>query len=232
MKTTNVKPDDLNYDHYSEDKYDADIVNSIPFHKEIHELIKKYVCTNFDASKEYSVLDLGVGTAITSKLIHDILPEANFDVVDFSEKMMEGAKRKLGEQNVRYLIGDYSTMEFDQKYDIIVCVIGLHHQNNEGKKALFKKIYDSLKPNGVFVFGDLVTYKDPRKAALNNAKHFHHLVEKASDEKTLEEWAHHHQFLNDLAPIEDQIEWLKEDGFEVSQDFLKFNTALLLCKKV
>lgn len=34
--TTNVKPSDLNYDKYSTDKYDMDIINSIPYHKELH----------------------------------------------------------------------------------------------------------------------------------------------------------------------------------------------------
>lgn len=55
------------------------------------------------------------------------------------------------------------------------------------------------------------------------------LVEHATDEKTLTEWAHHHMFLNDLAPIEHQIEWLSKVGFKVQKDFLKMNTALLFC---
>lgn len=229
--TTNVKPEELNYDHYSTEKYDRDIVNSIPFHKEIHMKIAEFVRNNYRADGKYSVIDLGVGTGITSKLIRDILPNADLDVVDFSEQMMEGARKKLGNKNVNYIAGDFSTLEFPKKYDIVIAVIGVHHQNHKGKQQLFRKIYSMLKPNGVFIFGDLVTYKDNRKAALNNALHYTHLVEHATDEKTLEEWAHHHMFLNDLAPVEDQIKWLQEDGFKVEQSFLKFNTSLLFCKK-
>jgi len=83
----------------------------------------------------------------------------------------------------------------------------------------------------VFIFADLVTYRDQKEAALNQAKHFKNLVDKTEDDKTLSEWAYHHLYLNDLAPIEDQIKWLKDDGFKVKKDFLKINTTLLICHK-
>jgi len=230
MKTTNVKASDLNYDHYSTEKYDQDIVNSIPYHRELHKDIIAYVKKNYDSAKKYSILDLGVGTGITSKMIQDKLPQAEFDLVDFSRKMLSGAKKRFG-KSANYIFGDFSKIKFTKKYDIIVSVIGIHHQNHKGKQSLFKKIYSLLKPGGVFIFGDLVTHKNPRKASLNQALHFHHLVEKSTDKKTLEEWAYHHYVLNDLAPIEDQIEWMKKIGFKIKIEMLQMNTALLICKK-
>ncbi len=231
MKTTNVKASDLNYDKYSSDKYDQDIINSIPYHKELHEHISDYIKSSFDKNKEYHILDLGTGTGITAKLIQNLLPQSKIDAVDFSEHMLDGAKNKLGSKNVRYIIGDYSNIKFDKKYDIIISVIGIHHQNTVGKKKLFKKIYSLLNKNGVFIFGDLVTYKDKYEIAKNNALHYHHLVKHSADKKTLTEWAYHHMFLNDLSPIQDQIEWLSRLGFIVRKDFLKINTALLICNK-
>ncbi len=228
---TNVKPSELNYDNYATEKYDRDIVNSIPFHKELHEHIASFIVSHFDVEKEYDVVDFGTGTGITAKLIQDLLPKTRIDAVDFSEQMMSGAKAKLGDRNVRYLIGDFTEMDFDKQYDIVVAVIGVHHQDTEGKKKLFEKIYNMLKPGGVFIFGDLVTYADKYEAAKNEALHYHHLVEHATDEKTLSEWAYHHQFLNDLAPVEDQIVWLTQVGFKVQQDLLKIQTALLFCQK-
>lgn len=230
MGTTNVKTEDLNYVHYSVNKYDRDIINSIPFHKELHKKIVKYIRREYNPSKSYTVLDLGAGTAITSKLIQNELPKAEFDLNDFSEKMLSGAKKKFG-QTANYILGDYSKIKFRKKYDIIISVIGIHHQSSNGKRLLLKKIYFLLKPNGVFIFGDLMTHKNLKKATLNQALHFHHLVEKSTNKKTLEEWAHHHYILNDLAPIEDQIKWLEKIGFGVKVEMLKINTALLICKK-
>lgn len=69
---------------------------------------------------------------------------------------------------------------------------------------MFKKIYRLLKPKRVFIFANLVTYRNKKEAALNQAKN---------------------------SPVEDQIEWLKDTGFKIDKRFLKFNTALLICKK-
>ena len=231
MNTTNVKSSLLNYDKYTSEKYDSDIVNSIPFYKQIHSLVVSFIEGNFLTKEKLEILDLGVGTAITSCLIKDILPNAHFDLVDFSSQMLKGAKKKMGTDNVNYILADYSKLKFKKKYDVVVCVIGLHHQNNIGKKKMFKKIYSVLKQNGIFVFADLVTYRDKKVAALNQVKHFKHLVDMTGDDKTLSEWAYHHLFLNDLAPIEDQTNWLKSVGFKVNKKFLQLNTALLICKK-
>lgn len=231
MNTTNVTPNELNYSRYTMDKYDKDIVRSIPAHEEIHDKILKYLARHQN-TKKLSVLDLGVGTGITSKLIQSILPSSHFDVVDFSKHMLSQARKRLGNTNTTYTLGDYSLYKPSKQYDIIISVIGLHHQNHAGKKIMFKKIYSWLKPGGIFIFADLVTYKDKQVASLNQALHYHHLVEHSSDTKTLAEWAHHHMFLNDLAPIEDQIDWLKECGFQIKHQFSKMNTSLLICKKV
>lgn len=231
MKTTNVKPSQLNYHHYVTSKYDRDIVNAIPFHKDVHKYIAQYLLKHFQSSHEYQIIDLGTGTAITAKLMQEILPNSHFDLVDFSKTMLEGAKKKMGTKNVRYILKDFSKMKFDRTYDIVVAVIGVHHQTHIGKKRLFKMIYKILNSGGVFIFGDLVTYKDDRKKALNDARHFKHLADHTTDEKTLEEWAHHHMFLNNPATIEDQIKWLEQIGFKVKKEFHQFNTALLICKK-
>ena len=231
MNTTNVKPGQLNYDKYTSEKYDKDIVNSIPFHREVHGLIVDFLKGNYKPDQVQKILDLGVGTAITSRLIKDVLPNANFDLVDFSRRMLRGAEEKMGSENVKYILGDYSKIKFSKKYDIVVSVIGLHHQDNTGKQKMFKKIYELLKPGGVFIFADLVTYKNEKEAALNQAKHFKHLVDSTGDDKTLSEWAHHHLFLNDLAVIEAQIVWLRRCGFKMNNKFLRFNTVLLICKK-
>lgn len=231
MTTTNTRPQDLNYDHYTTEQYDRDIINAIPFHREIHEHMMKYIHQHFDPQHTYKLLDLGVGTGLSSKMIQDQLPQAHIDVMDFSEQMLTGARKRLGTSNVRYILGDYAELEWDAPYDLILSIIGIHHQTHEGKKQLFQKIAAALRPGGTFIFGDLVTYRDPQKAAYNQALHYHHLVENAHDPETLKEWAHHHMILNNPAPIEDQKEWLEAAGFTVDINFLQMNTALLFCTK-
>ncbi|MDD2786233.1 MAG: methyltransferase domain-containing protein [Patescibacteria group bacterium] len=231
-RTTNVAAGDLNYDSYESEIYDDDIRRSIPGHDELHkkfeEVAREYIASN----KVERILELGIGTGLTSEKILKLIPTASLTAVDFSEKMMDGAKKRLSKYNVAYILGDYAEINLDDDFDMVISVIGIHHQKDEGKKKLFRKIYGSLKSGGVFIFGDLVTYKAKTKAAINDAQHFHHLVEHARNEPSLKEWAYHHKFLNLLAPIEDQIDWLKEAGFsEISVAYEHLNTALIIAKK-
>ena len=227
---TNVTPDDLNYNHHETKKYDSDIVCSIPGHKELHDIIESIVKEIPGLRK---VLELGIGTGVTAERILRIFTNAQYRGIDFSEQMLEGATMRLIE---RYcftgILGDYSKIDLPDRNSLVVSVIGIHHQEtDEDKRNLFQRIYNSLNKGGTFIFGDLVTYRNPEEAALNDALHYHHLIENATDEQTLKEWTHHHKYLNKLAPLEDQIDWLKEIGFkEIELAFQKYNTALVVAK--
>lgn len=231
MTTTTVQPGELNYDHYTSSQYDRDIVNSIPFHKEIHLRLADFLSKQFERNGAYEVIDLGTGTGISAKVVQSVLPYAHFNLVDFSAQMMRGAREKFAPSDTRFIEADYSTMNWDRMYDVVMTVIGLHHQSDEGKRELFKRVHAHLKPGGVFIIGDLVTYRDPHVAALNQARHFHHLVDKAADEQALTEWAHHHLFLNKLTPIEDLIMWLEATGFAITVRYTNLNTALIVAEK-
>ena len=232
MKTTNVNPNDLNYDHYAMEKYDADILRVIPGHEDLHKEIEKVVKEYSKKQEIKKIADLGIGTALTAERILKIAPKAKLIAVDFSDQMIGGAKKRLEKYTTEFLLGDYSEIDFGKDFDIVTSVIGIHHQNVEGKKKVFKKIYDSLKPGGIFVFGDLVTYKNKEDTAYNDARHYHHLVENAEDEKSLKEWAYHHKFLNNPSPLEDQVEWLRAIGFkEIKIEYKYLNTALIICTK-
>ena len=66
MKTTNIQSV-VNYDRYSADKYDRDIINAIPHHKELHEEMVNMLKIILIETKICS-FDLG-GHGITNEII-------------------------------------------------------------------------------------------------------------------------------------------------------------------
>jgi len=226
-----LRPTDLNYHHYRKDEYDQDIVAVIPFHSEIHAEILRELKQRFSKDDPLRVLELGVGTGLTTAIIKSVFPNAEFDVIDFSTTMLAKAKKRLGKKGMTYHLGDFAKIPFVGSYDVVIAVIGIHHQTHSGKRRLFKKIVKHLKPGGIFLFGDLMTCKDDKIAAEKNARHYHYLVENARTSSALRDWAHHHMFLNNLATIEEQEKWLRDVGCQVKRLFYKWNTALLLSIK-
>ncbi len=227
---TNVNPEELNYDHYETEKYDDDIVRSIPGHEELHRHIDQLVES---LPEQLGILELGVGTGLTAERILKRRPHAEYTAVDFSEQMLAGARRRLAQYNVTFVNGDYSLVKLSEDNDLVVSVVGIHHQEtDEDKKRLFQRIYESSDEGGAFIFGDLVTYRNPIKAWWNQFRHFRYLKRNARDEESYREWKDHHKRLNRLAPLKSQVKWLEGVGFsQVDVVYRKFNTALVYAKK-
>lgn len=226
--TTNVRAENLNYHRYAATKYDREIIRIIPGHRKIHQLILKVVRNNFVRQSDYKILDLGVGTGLTSALIQKALPKAHFEVVDFSRPMLRGTQKRLDAGRTKFIFGDYSKLVFKQNhYDLVISVIGLHHQTNSGKRKMIQRIFKALKPGGYFLLGDLMTYRNEKEAALNQARHFHHLVVNTRNNQELTDWAYHHIFLNKPAPVEDHVRWFQGAGFNPKILHKQFNTVLI-----
>ena len=100
------------------------------------------------------------------------------------------------------------------------------------KKKLIENIQKILKPNGLFILGDLMTYADSSKADLMNKKSESHLINNTTDQKIKDEWLNHWRELNILGTIEDHISWFNQAGFtEVKHIYQYLNTNLILGKK-
>ena len=226
---TNVKPEELNYHHYSTEQYDRDIINSIPSYEILHNKITKIVKKLPPNPK---ILELGVGTGNTTLAVAKNTKNADFILVDFSKRMLDGAKEKLSALNCTYILEDYSKMEFPQNLDAVICVIGFHHQESDNdKKQMILKIYSSLKRGGLFILGDLMTYENEELAAFNEVNHCHFLAQNADSEKVLKEWAYHHKYLNKLATWESHVKWMNNVGFSSEVILKKFNTVLIVGTK-
>ncbi|EKS09579.1 class I SAM-dependent methyltransferase [Leptospira santarosai] len=76
--------------------------------------------------------------------------------LDISERMIERARKRFGENNVTYLTEDaLSTTISSDSCDAVSCTFGIKTLSNEQRKILFSEVYRILKPSGTFVFTEL-----------------------------------------------------------------------------
>ena len=115
-------------------------------------------CTN----SHPAILDIGAGTGLLSALIIQKYPDASLTLVDLSESMLSMAKERFaGRKDVRYITGDYSSVDFAGRYDLICSALSVHHLEQDDKRRLYKKIFDNLHPDGIFVNADQVLGETP-----------------------------------------------------------------------
>lgn len=97
-----------------------------------------------------SILDVGCGTGI----ILNQFKNKGIELygLDISEKMIEEARKNLGEE-VQLKLGDSESMPWeDDSFELILCNASFHHYPNP--KCALREMNRLLKPDGTLIIGD------------------------------------------------------------------------------
>lgn len=119
--------------------------------KNVADGIKK----NIPINKNMKLLDFGCGTGLLTFFLIENVKEAVG--VDTSKGMCEVFTKKAKENNfnnVRVFNIDLTKEDIDEKFDVIVSSMSLHHVKDT--QGILKKFYNLLKENGYIATADLV----------------------------------------------------------------------------
>jgi len=178
-------------------------------------------------------LDLGCGDGVLSAAIVERHPRAEAVLVDFSEPMIEAARRRFAAQSasVRFANVDYGLASWTQSvvgsgpYDAVVSGYSIHHQPDTRKREVYAEILGLLSPGGIFVNVEHVSSPSPWIESLNDdlfIDHLHRGHPGASRSDVAETYYHRpDKAANILAPVELQCQWLREIGFTDVDCYLK-----------
>ncbi len=211
--------------------WDSIVLQRIPYYKEMLDaLVSVLPFSNKDRIK---VADLGAGSGTIGYLIGSRFPNSSIRFVDLSPAMLETAKTKMkGFDNVEFEQADLSRYDFKEKYDAIVSSLALHHLDpKDSKKGFYKKVFDALKPGGMFVNADIILASDDKTQEVYLSKWKEFLLKHLS-EKEVEE--NHQRYLREDRPnvLMTELQWLKDIGFKsVDIHWKYFNFAVYGGKK-
>ena len=146
------------------------------------------------------ILDLGTGDGRLLALLRIERPGAEGVAVDFSPTMLAAARERFREEPaVRVVEHDLDEpLPPLGKFDVVVSGFAIHHCTDERKRSLYAEIFGLLEPGGVFLNLEHVASATP---ALH--QRFLDALGTTSEDPS-----------NRLAPVEIQLRWLREIGFE------------------
>ena len=114
---------------------------------EIAQKVLSYIPDDFDGA----ILDVPVGTAVFTEKKWKSLSKAQITCLDYSEDMIEQAKKRLQEKiNISCIQGDVGNLPMDDNsFDIVLSMNGFHAFPD--KKKAFQETWRVLKPGGKFI---------------------------------------------------------------------------------
>jgi tRNA (cmo5U34)-methyltransferase len=152
------------------------------------------------------MLELGIGTGETAQRMLALHPNAQLTGIDASSEMLEHARPDFPGADLR--LGRLEDPLPEGPFDLVYSTLVVHHLDRAGKRDLFRRIAEVLRPDGLFVLADLVVPDDP------------------ADVVTPIDWE------MDLPDrLDDQLDWLLQAGFEAEPQWTYKDLAVVRAKR-
>lgn len=181
------------------------------------------------SSATLDVLDLGAGTGLLSAMVMDRLPQARLHLVDVSDAMLARARNRFSgaaDSDVSFEVRDYAHGSLGGPWDVVVSALSIHHLDDAAKRSLFGRVFEALRPMGLFVNAEQVlgptAAAEARYRRLWDEQVLGSGVDRGEYERAVERMSH-----DRCATLGDQLEWLREAGFtEVDCAFKQWRFAV------
>ncbi|MFF4889964.1 class I SAM-dependent methyltransferase [Micromonospora chersina] len=168
------------------------------------------------------VLDLGAGTGLLSLLLAAAVPGIRLTLVDAAPGMLAVATGHLAARGVphRTVLADLADPLPAGRYDAVVSALAIHHLDDDGKRALYRRAAGALAPGGVLVNAEQVAGPTPALDRRYDEVWTARITELGSDPAEIA-GARERMRHDRPAPVTDQCRWLAEAGLVDVDCFFK-----------
>ncbi|MGZ4690261.1 MAG: class I SAM-dependent methyltransferase [Acidimicrobiia bacterium] len=163
------------------------------------------------------VLDLGCGDGEVVGRVLEARPGVEAVAADFSAEMLGRVEARFAESERVTIVEHDLDAPLPPEwgtFDAVVSAFAIHHVTDERKRALYAEVYDRLRPGGAFLNLEHVASPTPE---LHEAFLATFGIAIGNDDPS-----------NQLAPVDTQLAWLREIGFEQVDCHWKWRELALL----
>jgi len=147
-------------------EYDL-LKKALYYYDTLEETIADNVVKNIENKSEAKLLEIGIGSGITTAFVLDKiknLDSVTVFAIDNEEKMLEEARSRFTEiKNIEFINDDifnYLRSIPDSFFDVCYSGYVIHNFNPEMRKELFKELSRVMKTGALFVNGDKIVVDD------------------------------------------------------------------------
>jgi tRNA (cmo5U34)-methyltransferase len=223
------------------EQWDQSAINANPLRPEQLDILLTILTNTFQSNQW--ILDLGYGSGQIEKLIFERIPQAKIVGVDNSDAMMQLAHKRLGTYEHQFVsikgnLGNFQSLELPPyTYGHVIAIQSLHHLSREQMHAVYKRIYDILEPEGLFLLLDRIRVETSGLWSL------YHQIWKRQDSlygSTVaihegDSFQDHERIVQDRGDfpvlLEEHILWIREVGFQAACLHAHGNRALIVGRK-
>ncbi len=193
--------------------YDSWIRKAVPGYDEMFAIARELL--PFPVGAEIDVLDLGAGTGLFSQLVLGKYPRGRFVLVDVAGKMLDAARERFREHpgQFSYRVEDYRDLREEERFDLVISALSIHHLADREKRTLFARIYAALRRGGIFLNLDQIRGATPALQELYCDTWLAKVRRAGASEEEVQSGIARRLAYDREATLLDQLVWLGEAGF-------------------
>ncbi len=174
----------------------------------------------------HSLLDLGTGDGIVATEVMRQQPVVRATLQDFFDPFLDAARDRFADSAVdaAFVVGDfretdwYADIDARAPFDLVTSRFAIHHIPDDMKRALYRQVYRWLKPGGLFVQIEHVASTSPLYASAHDRLMVECLISARGGAEDFDDVMASYRERADgganiLAPVWDQVGWLRDIGF-------------------
>ncbi len=203
-------------------EFDGNIQKIIPFYNQMVNAVVDSI--HFEKDSAIRIIDLGCGTGTIAEKISEKFRNSKIYCLDIASNMIDIARHKLsGCTGIEFIHGDFCKIEFNNKFDVVVSSLALHHiENDQCKREFYKKIYDNLTISGLFINADVVLASAEYHQIINMIRWIEFMNKNVSQDEIFGNWIPKYKAADRPAKLMDQLKWLEDIGFKSVDVFWKY----------
>lgn len=223
------------FERFSAD-YDARFPRLIPRYAEFHGVTVQRMAEHLRRRAASTtggrplVVDLGCGTGELSRRLLEAVPDVRVHGIDLAPAMVERAREKLTRRGreVTFAVGNILEADLPPEAAGVISALAVHHLEGLEKAALFRRLFASLAPDGLFVLGDAVDGESSRATRYYEARWVDHMREAGLDESEIGSVLADHERNDRFSTLTEHLAWLRAAGFREVECLWKYYFLVVL----
>lgn len=128
--------------------------------KHMEKIEGKRKIVDFIPENSERIIDLGAGTGLQLIRVYEVFPNIKTTAIDISDGMLRKLRERNISDNITIVNENFFDYDFGKDIDAVISTQALHHFDYSDKIKLYKKVFDCLKSDGVFINEDYYASTD------------------------------------------------------------------------
>ena len=191
----------------------------------------KHIIASFLPEHSKTIIDFGIGTGLELESIFKRFPDIEVTGLDIAENMLKLLRQSYPTKNIHLHFENYLDYDFGKcRYDVALSVMTLHHYEHEEKTKLYRRIYDCIKLNGVYLECDYMLSEEEYENAQELEDLYFSEYERYKEEQGLCDNREYHY--DRPCTVSNQKKMLSNAGFQnIHEVWRSGNTVILIADK-